>query len=154
MMGYYKNEEATRDILREHEDGKIWVHTGDIGRMDEDGFITIVGRIKRMILTSEKEIYHKVFPKILETEFLKTGIIDAISIVGKPNINTTNDLVAFVVLCDGYSEGTAIQALEKYAQDNLETYERPVRYVVVEKLPLTTVGKVDYRALEKEAAKE
>ena len=71
MIGYYHNEIETNNIIKTHDDGKLWVHTGDIGYIDQDGFVTIVGRIKRMILTSENNSFHKVFPKILEDKFLK-----------------------------------------------------------------------------------
>lgn len=154
MMGYYKHEEETKNVLHIHEDGKTWVHTGDIGVMDEDGFIKIVGRIKRMILTCENDLFHKVFPKLVEDELLKTNVVQSISIVGKANLKTTNDLIAFVVLNHEVKEDQAIESLKEYANNHLESFEQPVRYIVVDKLPLTTVGKVDYRKLEQEAAKE
>lgn len=154
MMGYYKDEKETENILHTHEDGKLWVHTGDIGIMDEDGFIEIIGRIKRMILVSERDLFHKVFPKLLEDELLRTNIVQSISIVGRANLNTTNDLIAFVVVNNGVTEDQAIKVLKEYANSHLKTFERPARYVVVDKLPLTAVGKVDYRKLEQKAAKE
>lgn len=150
MTGYYHNEEETNDMLKWHDDGKLWVHTGDIGSLDEDGFITIVGRIKRMILTSESNVFHKVFPKIIEDKLIKTGYISAVSIVGKPSEARTNDLVAFIVT-DSKDTQSVISALSEFSDTALESYERPIKYVVVDKLPLTTVGKVDYRALEKMA---
>lgn len=153
MMGYWQNQEETNNVLRIHSDGQIWVHTGDIGTMDEDGFIKIVGRMKRIILTFENDVFHKVFPKLLEDGFLKTNMIQAISIVGKANEKTTNDLIAFVVPNQDTDKTAVLQTLKEYADNHLETYERPTHYIVVDKLPLTTVGKVDYRALEQEAEK-
>ncbi len=153
MRGYYNNEDETEQVLKKHDDSEIWVHTGDLGSIDEDGFITIVGRIKRMILTSENDIFHKVFPKILEDAFLKLDSINAISIVGKPNKETINDLIAFVVLEEGISREHALSAIQQFAKDKLESFERPVAFIFEDKLPLTTIGKVDYRALEKEAEK-
>ncbi len=154
MMEYFKNQEETDNILKMHDDGVLWVHTGDIGSVDEDGFITIVGRIKRMILTSEGGVCHKVFPKLLEDEYAQCACIKAISIVGRSRKNDIllNDLMAFVVLEDSIAEEAARNALTKFAEEHFETYERPVQYVFLDKLPRTTIGKVDYRALEKEAA--
>lgn len=152
MIGYYQNEEETNSILRRHSDGKIWVHTGDIGSMDEDGFITIVGRMKRMVLVSENSAFHKIFPKLIEDVLLKADGIKAISIVGKPHKEKTNELIAFVVLDERINHGKAMDSLEKLASSRLESYECPAKYVIVEALPLTTVGKVDYLALEKIAA--
>lgn len=151
MMGYYQNEEETNNVVKVHEDGQKWLHTGDIGCIDEDGFISIVGRMKRMILTSENDIFHKVFPKIIEDAFLKLESVKAISIVGKPNKETTNNLVAFVVLEDGASKEETLCILQQFAKDNLESYERPATYIIEDKLPLTTIGKVDFRALEERA---
>ncbi len=155
MMEYFHNREETDNILKVHEDGLLWVHTGDIGSVDEDGFITIAGRIKRMILTFEDNICHKVFPKLLEDEFLKCDCLKAISIVGKARKGDSlvNDLVAFVVLEDSITGETAKAQLAEYAQKMFESYERPCKYIVVNQLPRTTIGKVDYRALEKEAEK-
>ncbi|MBE6815364.1 MAG: acyl--CoA ligase, partial [Ruminococcaceae bacterium] len=153
MMGYFKNEEETANVLRKHNDGKIWVHTGDIGSVDEDGFIKITGRIKRMIGIYENGIFHKVFPKLLEDEYLKKDSIKAISIVGKPIDETTNTLIAFVVAENGVDKEKLNSELISFTKEKFETYEQPSKFVFVEKLPLTTIGKVDYRALEKEAEK-
>ena len=106
-----------------------------------------------MILTCENDLFHKVFPKLVEDELLKTDVVQSISIVGKQNLKTTNDLIAFVVLNHEVKGDQAIGILKEYANNHLESFERPVRYVVVDNLPLTTVGKVDYRKLEQEAAK-
>ncbi len=154
MIGYYENEEETNYILRKHNDGKVWVHTGDIGYIDEEGFITIAGRIKRMILVLDNDVCHKVFPKILEEKFLKTGVIKAISIVGRENKDIFNDLIAFVTLESKTTEEDAIKALTQYAIEKLESYERPIKYIVKDKLPVTTIGKIDYRALEKMAEEQ
>ncbi len=153
MMGYFKNEEETANVLRKHNDGKTWVHTGDIGSVDEDGFIKITGRIKRMIMTFENGVFHKVFPKLLEDEYLKNKFVKSIAVVGKTNLEKTNDLIAFVVAENGIDKEKLNSELISFTKEKFETYEQPSKFVFVEKLPLTTIGKVDYRALEKEAEK-
>ena len=127
------------------------MHTGDIGSVDEDGFIKITGRIKRMIMTFENGVFHKVFPKLLEDEYLKKDSVKAISIVGKPIDETTSTLIAFVVAENGVDTEKLNSELVSFTKEKFETYEQPSKFVFVEKLPLTTIGKVDYRALEKEA---
>lgn len=151
MHEYFKNSEETHNILQVHDDGATWVHTGDIGSVDEDGFITVAGRIKRMILTFENGVCHKIFPKLLEDGFLTCDCIKQISVVGKSgtDISLSNELVAFVVVEDGVSEEFALTALTEYADKYFETYERPNKYFFIRQLPLTTIGKVDYRSLEK-----
>lgn len=154
MMGYYKNNDETNNVLKKHEDGRLWVHTGDIGNIDKDGFITLVGRIKRVIVTFENGIYHKVFPKLLEDEFLKINGIQTIAIVGKQVFveSNVNELVAFVVLEQDAIENTILETLHRFENENLESYEKPCRYIFVERLPRTTIGKIDYRQLKKEAS--
>ncbi len=153
MMRYFENEEETQNVIKLHDDGKLWVHTGDIGSIDCDGFLTIAGRIKRIILVSEGDLFHKVFPKVIEEKILKLECIKAISVVGKHNEEKTNDLIAFIVLSDNANQEEAMLELEKYTESEFENYERPTKYITVDTLPLTTVGKVDYRILE-EIAKE
>ena len=153
MMEYYMHPKETSNVLKMHDDGVMWVHTGDIGSVDEDGFITISGRIKRMILTFEKSVCHKVFPKLLENEYAKCTCIKAISIVGRSRKDNTlvNDLIAFAVREDSVSETFAQGELRKFAEEHFESYERPVQYVFLNQLPRTTIGKVDYMTLEKMA---
>lgn len=150
MMAYFKNEEETRHILRVHDDGVVWVHTGDIGSIDEDGFITVTGRIKRIILTSENGVFHKVFPKLLEDKFETCDCIDSLAVVGRgrPNDALSHDLVAFVVLKGGSSQAHALSALTAYAEKHFEHFERPREYIFVGRLPRTSIGKIDYRTLE------
>ncbi len=152
MLGYYKNEEETNIVIKRHDDGLLWVHTGDIGSIDEDGFITIAGRIKRIVMVVENGIYHKVFPKILEDKFMEMDCINAISVVGrKTDSEEMNELIGFVVLNNGYLPEDVRIELSRFSTQNFEEYERPRRFVFIEKIPIITIGKVNYRALEKMA---
>ncbi len=151
MLQYYKNEIETENILKRHNDGKIWVHTGDIGKIDLDGFVTITGRVKRIILVLENNIYHKIFPKTLEDKFSYIESVKSISIVGKADDISINKLFAFVVLQNDINQEAAIAVIKNYAETNLKSYEQPEKYVVINQMPMTTIGKVNFRMLEKMA---
>lgn len=153
MQGYYQDQQATDEVI-ETVDGERWLHTGDIGYISEDGLLTITGRIKRIIVCKEGIVYHKVFPLLLENQLSKLPGVKEISIVGRPENSVGNVLIAFLVLEKGECIEHVIEALKGYCSNNLQSYERPVEYVVVDSLPRTLIGKVDYRALEERAAKE
>ena len=152
MLGYYHNPKATDEII-EIKDGVKWLHTGDVGEISEDGFLTITGRIKRIIVVKEGNIYHKVFPIVSEEKFLKIPELKEISIVGRSNPDTANELVSFFVLENNEKAEQMKKILKAYADQELESFERPCEFVFIDKLPRTLIGKVDYRKLE-EMAKE
>lgn len=152
MEGYMDNEKATKQLFQVHLDGSEWLHTGDLGYIDEDGFLFLVGRIKRMILTTKDGVAYKVFPNISEEvlaehdEVLQSCIVGAVS-------NGNEVLRAYVVVsAESLSQAKRIEEdLRRICEQKLPSYSRPTFYEFREQLPLTTAGKVDYRALEKEA---
>ena len=148
MQGYYKNPQATDEVI-EIIDGIRWLHTGDIGIISEDGMLTITGRIKRIITCREGNIYHKVFPLLIENRLAKIDGVQEISIVGRPDKTAGNVPVAFVVPTQAENFSHVEKALRDYCMANLETFERPAAYCFMDRLPRTLIGKVDYRALEK-----
>ena len=149
MAGYYKEPEETEKILHKHEDGLLWIHTGDIGTMDSDGFLTIIGRIKRMVNILEGNVYHKIFPKLLEEQLENIKGVQATAIVGSGGLPDTQKLIAFVVpLGDTVS---LEKEMRKFAKEKFKSYEQPAEYRFIDKLPRTKIGKVDFRALEREA---
>lgn len=150
MLGYYKNEEETDNIIKVHNDGKKYIHSGDIGHIDEDGFVTISGRIKRIIATWGNNAYHKVFPKLIEDMFVEIEGIHEVSIVGRKITNVFCELIAFVVLDKGNNKENTERLLRNISDEKLDTWERPVEYRFIDALPRTTIGKVNYRELEKE----
>ena len=151
MAVYYKNEEETNSILKKHGDGQWWIHTGDIGTIDNNGFLTIVGRIKRMICTVEGNTYHKFFPKLLEEQFERLPGVQSAIIVGNSTCPEECELVAFVVA--DASHPVKEEELKAFADENFASYERPAEYRFVDKLPRTQLDKVDFCALEREAQK-
>lgn len=148
MQGYWKQPEETAQVLRIHDDGLTWVHSGDIGIVDADGFVSVVGRIKRIIDLREDAIYHKVFPKLLEEQLEQCDGVAYVTIVGRLKPYIEHELVGFVVPQDDADRSLLHDAIKAYAKAHLETYERPVEYILLEQFPRTTVGKIDYRKLE------
>lgn len=152
MQGYFENQQATDEVVETINDER-WLHTGDIGFISEDGLLTITGRIKRIIVCKEGIVYHKVFPLLIEDQLGKIPGVKEITIVGRPDEVLGNVLVAYVVADIQASFVTVEKALREYCISSLESFEQPVTYVSMDKLPRTLIGKVDYRALE-EMAKE
>lgn len=149
MIGYLNNEEATKQLFWTHDDGSEWLHSGDLGYIDEDGFLFLVGRMKRIILTTKDGVAYKVFPNITEKILDSHDDVIQSCIVGiKDGDNQV--LKAFVVIKDiDSSTITKIEnELKNRCEDQLPVYSRPTFYEFIEELPLTAAGKVDYRKLE------
>ena len=150
MVGYYNNEAETNNVIRKHDDGLMWVHSGDIGYIDEDGFVFIKDRIKRVIIRHDG---FKVFPSLIEkTVDTNKNVISNCAIGVADTSHSQGKLpIVFAVLNDGANEETVKAELFELCQKELPEYVQPVDYVFIDKMPLTPIGKVDYRALEKEA---
>lgn len=153
MIGYFNNSEATNDLFRIHEDGKEWLHTGDLGYIDRDGFLFLVGRMKRVILTTKDGIAYKVFPNMVEKALDEhNGVIQS-CIVGACD---GNDQVLCAHIVVRHDDMEKVEALEKelrtMCREHLPSYSRPTFYRFCENLPLTAAGKVDYRVLEEHSS--
>ena len=150
MLGYYNNKEATDEILRRHDDGLLWVHSGDLGYMDEYGCVFIEGRIKRMVVRYDG---FKVFPPFIENVIMRSPYVKAVCSVGtRDKSHSQGQLpVAYIVLNDEVEDDqeTIRNSIEKLCKEELPEYAQPIAYYFVDKLPLTSIGKVDYRELEK-----
>ncbi len=150
MQCYYNNLEETGKVLKKHKDGRIWMHSGDIGHIDEDGFLFIDGRIKRMIINHHG---FKIFAPQLEKVILQHPGIDKCCVVGAPDTEykTGQVAVAFLVFKEGCT--VSEEELQKLCADNLPEYYLVSRCVFVKEFPYTSAGKVDYRKLEEMAEK-
>ena len=148
MLGYYNNEAETNMTLKHHKDGNIWLHTGDIGSMDKDGFITYKQRLKRLIVTSGYNVYPSQIEEVLE----KHEKIDKASVIGIPHPYKIEVAKAFLVLNNGYKlTDELLEDIKKYCKKNLSAYAVPKEFEAVDKLPKTMIGKVDFNKLrEKE----
>ncbi len=154
MLEYYKNPKETAFVLRKHPDGMVWVHSGDSGHVDEDGFVFIDGRIKRMIVRFEG---FKIFPSAIENVLSKHKAVENCSVVGTKDTEHRQGQypVAHVILKpDAVGMEKQIEReLMQLCKQELPDYAYPVDYIFRDKMPQTSVGKIDYRALEKESNK-
>ena len=148
MLGYIDNPEETAQTLRRHADGRIWVHTGDLGTMDADGFIYFRQRIKRMIITSGYNVY----PSQLENIIDGHEKVLLSCVVGVKDKYKMQKVKAYVVLRPGIEPTDEVRAeLMDYCQQRIAKYAMPYEIEFREELPKTLVGKVAYRVLEEEA---
>jgi len=146
MMGYLNNDEETNKVKVKHKDGKIWLHTGDIGCMDKDGFVYYKQRLKRMIISSGYNIY----PSYIESIIKENKYVDTCVVVGIPHPYKKQVAKAYIVLKEGINVTTNIKKeIKKHCEDNLVRYSWPYEYEYRKELPKTLVGKVAYRELEK-----
>ena len=149
MMCYRDNEEETANALRSHGDGRIWLHTGDLGKMDEDGFIYFSQRIKRMIVTSGYNVYPGQIENVLDGH--EKVLLSCV--IGVKDAYKMQKVKAFVVLRPGFepSEETKKDILD-YCRQHVAKYAMPYDIEFRSELPKTLVGKVAYRVLEEEEA--
>ena len=149
MKEYIKHPEETAQTLRHHADGLTWVYTGDLGYMDEEGFIYFRGRSKRMIISSGYNIY----PAQLENIFDANELVQMSCVIGVPDPYRMHRPKVFVTLKPGVepSEETR-KAIMDYASKHIAKYAMPKELEFRESLPKTLVGKVAYRQLEEEEA--
>ncbi len=148
MMCYVDNPEETAQTLRRHSDGRIWLHTGDLGAMDADGFVYFRQRIKRMIITSGYNVY----PSQLENIIDGHEKVLLSCVVGVKDDYKKQKVKAFVVLRPGYEPNDATrEELMAYCRKHIAKYAMPYEIEFREDLPKTLVGKVAYRVLEEEA---
>ncbi|MBO2526680.1 MAG: AMP-dependent synthetase [Clostridiales bacterium] len=149
MLGYLDNPEETAQTLRRHEDGRIWLHTGDLGKMDADGFVYFRQRIKRMIITSGYNVY----PSQLENIIDGHDKVLLSCVIGVKDSYKMQKVKAFVVLRPGFTPSEEIrQELFAYCRERIAKYAMPYEIEFRDELPKTLVGKVAYRVLEEEAA--
>lgn len=131
MLGYWNKPEATAETLR---DGWLW--TGDIGCLDEDGFLTLKDRSKDVIISGGTNIY----PREVEEVLLMHPGVREVSVIGKPHPEWGEDVAAFVVFND--SSVVSTDELDRYCLDHIARFKRPKHYYFVDELPKNNYGKV------------
>ncbi len=149
MKGYINHEKENADTLRTHEDGRVWLHTGDLGVMDADGFIYFKQRIKRMIITSGYNVYPSQIENIIDAH----PAVQMSCVIGVKDPYKMQKVKAFVTLKDGYAPSEELkEEILAYCKKHIAKYAMPYDIEFRESLPKTLVGKVAYTVLEKEEA--
>ena len=148
MLGYMDNPEETASTLRHHGDGRIWLHTGDLGYMDQDGFVYFKLRIKRMLISSGYNVY----PSQLENIIDGHDKVLLSCVIGIKDDYRGQKVKAFVVPMPGIEPTEELrQELLEYCSKHIAKYAMPREIEFRKELPKTLVGKVAYRVLEEEA---
>jgi long-chain acyl-CoA synthetase len=149
MMGYVNQPEETAQTLQTHEDGMLWLHTGDLGLMDAEGFVYFRQRIKRMIISSGYSIY----PSQLENVIDAHEAVLLSCVIGVPDPLKVQKVKAFVVLKPGVEdEAQVLDSLWEHCRRNIAKYSLPYEIELRDDLPKTLVGKVAFKVLEAEEA--
>ncbi|MDJ0824772.1 MAG: AMP-binding protein [Rhodobacter sp.] len=139
MPGYWRNEAATAKTLR---DG--WLMTGDVGRLDADGYLTLADRSKDVIISGGTNIY----PREVEEVLMQHTGVHEVSVVGRPSAEWGEDVVAFVVASGAVDQ----RALDAFCLENIARFKRPKSYMFVDALPKNNYGKVLKTELRKRLA--
>ncbi len=151
MMEYMNNPEETAKTIQTHADGLRWVYTGDLGYMDEQGFIYFKGRAKRMIISSGYNIY----PKQIENVLDSLEIVQMSCVIGVPDAYRMEKVKAFVTLADGVEKTEETkQRIIDYCKKHIALYAMPEEIEFRDEMPTTLVGKVSYRVLVDEELKK
>ena len=151
MLGYIGHEEENRETMRTHGDGHVWLHTGDLGKMDDEGFVYFRQRIKRMIVTSGYNVYPSQLENIIEGH----PAVQRSCVIGVKDPLKMQRVKAFIVLKDGYKPDEKMKEdLMKHCKAHIAKYALPSEIEFRDSLPTTLVGKVAYTVLEKEEAKK
>jgi long-chain acyl-CoA synthetase len=141
MQGYWRSPEATEEALR---DG--WLHTGDLGYQDDEGYLFIVDRKKDLIIRGGFNVY----PRDVEDALLEHPAIESAGVIGRPDEVSGEEVVAFVSLRPG-AQATS-EELVQWGRERIGGYKYPREVHVIDAVPLTNVGKVDRKELRRQLA--
>lgn len=151
MLGYINNKEETDKTLVKDKNGITWLHTGDIGKIDENGFVYFTQRLKRIIISSGYNLY----PSHIESIIEKHPCVKNCCVVGIPHPYKSQVAKAFIILEDGVSnKDIVLKEIKKLCEKSLAKYSIPYEYEFRDELPKTMIGKIDYKVLENEEYKK
>ncbi len=151
MLGYLNEEEETKNTLKIHDDGKVWLHTGDLGYIDKNGVIFFVSRLKRMLVTSGYNIYPMYMEKIIEGH----PAVEKCVVVGIHHPYKKQVPVACIVLKENYTSSAELTLdIKKYCEKSIAKYAMPYKYEYIKSVPKTIIGKINYKKLEEDCTKK
>ena len=149
MLGYYHNKEATDELIYIDEDGKRWIKTGDLGRIDKNGLLFHEGRIRRIYLTVVEGQPAKIFPTLVENVIKEDDKVMDCVVVGRPQKSSAYyESVAFVIVRKDIDKDSVREKLRLLCLEEVPSYMRPVEYRFIDEMPHTPIGKIDFRKLE------
>lgn len=144
MLGYLNDEKETMNAIQMHEDGIYYLHTGDIGCMDKDGFVFFKYRLKRMIVSSGYNIY----PSYIENVIDAHPAVLTSTVIGIDHPYKVQVAKAYIVLKEGYKPTHEIKkSIKEHCIKNLAKYSIPYEFEYRDNLPRTKIGKIDYKNL-------
>ena len=145
MIGYINHEEENASTLQRHADGHVWLHTGDLGVMDGEGFVYFRQRIKRMIVTNGYNVYPSQVENVIEGH----PAVQRSCVIGVPDPLKMQRVKAFVVLKDGYADTPEVrESILEHCRRHIAKYAMPKELEIRDSLPTTLVGKVAYTKLQ------
>ena len=142
MVGYWRNPEATERVLRHG-----WLHTGDVGRLDGDGYLYIVDRKDERVISSGHTVWPSQVEEVLESH---PAVASAVALGVPDPLRCATEIRAVVTIAPGWDSSEAVRNLMEFCRERLEPYRVPSQIVVVESLPRTPLGKVDRNVLRAE----
>ena len=147
MLGYLDDDKETNEVLQLHKDGRIWLHTKDLGYMDQDGVFFYRQRLKRMLISSGFNIY----PSQIENVILEHEAVLNCTVIGIPHPYKVQVAKAFIVLKKGITPTLLVKnSIKEHCKKHLAKYSLPYEYEFRKSLPKTLIGKVDFKKLQEE----
>lgn len=148
MKGYLDDEDETKKVLKRHDDGRLWLHTGDIGCMNEEGLVFFKSRLKRIIVSSGYNIY----PQYIEKVIMSHPSVSTCVVIGIDHPYKKQVPKAYIVLRDNFEDTEELRNdIKEYCEKSIAKYSLPHEYEYVSELPKTLIGKVAFTKLGKEA---
>jgi len=151
MKRYLDDINETKNVLKLHTDGKVWLHTGDVGYMNEDGIVFFKSRLKRMIVSSGYNIY----PQYIEKVIMSHPAVETCAVIGIPHEYKKQVPKAYIVLRQNFDDTKELREdISEYCKKSISKYSLPAQYEYVKDIPKTKVGKVAFSKLEEKEVNE